>query len=62
MAACKIFDTVLTRHQRVLNRFGLHKKPDTHAVEVEKAKTLKGIHNTLIGNPVTSEGGHPVYA
>ena len=46
---CEANDATLTAHQRVLNRFGTSKKPDSFTIEVDKAKTLQGILDTLTG-------------
>ena len=46
---CKVNDTSLTAHQRVLNRFGTSKKPDSFTTEVEKAKILRGTLDTHTG-------------
>lgn len=46
---CEVNDTSLTAHQRVINRFGTSKKPGSFTIEVEKAKTLRGILDTVTG-------------
>ena len=45
----KAFDKRLTAVQRVADRFGGPKKLNALSVEIEKAKTLKQIGNTLTG-------------
>lgn len=45
----QIFDMRLTAVQRVLSRFGLPKLPNSLTIEIEKAKTLRGIAASLEG-------------
>ena len=45
----KAFNKRLTAVQRVADRFGGSKKLNTLSVEIEKAKTIKQIGNTLTG-------------
>ena len=47
--AIEKFDKRLTAAQRVEVRFGGPKKPNALSIEIEKAKTLRGIADTLTG-------------
>lgn len=46
---CKIVDTIITQHQRVQNRLGGKKKPDPLTIQIDQAKSLRGIQDTLTG-------------
>lgn len=47
--ATGIVDKMLSQHQRVINRFGGHKKPDPGSVQLNQATILWGILDALTG-------------
>ena len=42
------FDTVMSQHQRVLRRFGTAKKRDALSIQIDQAKSLRGIKDVLV--------------